>query len=102
MRLLAVLVLGVVMYVAVPMIWQRAVLAEVNRVSSNTAYFPAGNVEVTNFAFDGNAMNVMSPTITINTAEYERIGAQAQADDAMRQMQMAQDRAWAASHPDQH
>lgn len=99
MRLVAVLILGVVMYVAVPMIWQRAILAEVNRVSSNSSTFAVGNAVVTNFAFDGNVINAINPTVTINTAEYERIGVEAQADQAMRQMQAAQDQAWRASHP---
>jgi hypothetical protein len=41
----------------------------------------------------------MHPKIDIDTKKYEQLGAQSAADDAMRQQRMAQDQAWAASHP---
>lgn len=99
MRLLAVLLLGAVMYFGVPYLWQRAMLAEVNRVSSNPSYMPDLNTSVaTNLTFDQNVMNAVNPTVTINTEEYEQIAIRSQADDAMRQARQAQDQAWAATH----
>jgi hypothetical protein len=98
MRLIGALIVAVVMYVAVPMLWQRAMLAEINRVSSNPSNFPVGNAVVTNFAFDGNVINAVNPTVTINTEEYQRIAVQSQANDAMRQAQHAQDMAYDATH----
>jgi hypothetical protein len=41
----------------------------------------------------------MNPKIDINTKKYERLGVQSAADNAVRQQRMAQDQAWAASHP---
>jgi hypothetical protein len=99
MRVIGALVVGALMYVAVPMLWQRAILAEVNNISANSTNFPTGNAVAVNFTYDTNVINAINPTVTINTEEYEQIGAQAAADDAMRQMQAAQDQAWAASHP---
>ena len=98
MRLIGALVLAVAMYVAVPMLWQRAMVAKVNEISANPSNFPTANAVVTNFAFDENVINGVNPTVTFNTEEYEHIAVQSQADDAMRQMQAAQDQAWAATH----
>jgi len=93
MRLIGTLIIAIVMYVAVPILWQRAMIAEVNRVSSKPSNFPVGNAVVSNLTFDENVVNAINPTVTINTEEYEKIAVQSQADQAMRQMQQAQDQA---------
>jgi hypothetical protein len=99
MRVIAVLILGVVMYFGVPYIWARAMIAQVNKVASDPSYLPDMNTSVaTNLTFDQNAFNAVNPTVTINTEEYERIAVQGQADQAMRQAQAASDQAWAATH----
>ena len=99
MRWIAVLMLGAVMYFGVPYLWTRAMVAQVNKVSSDPATFPEMNAMVaTNLTFDQNVINAVNPTVTINTEEYENIAIQAQADQAMRQAQAASDQAWAATH----
>jgi len=99
MRLVAVLILGVVMYFGVPYLWTRAMIAQVNKVSSDPSYLPDMNTSVaTNLTFDQNAFNAVNPTVTINTEEYEAIAVRSQADDAMRQAQRAQDQAYDATH----
>jgi hypothetical protein len=99
MRVIAVLILGVVMYFGVPYIWARAMIAQVNKVASDPSYLPDMNTSVaTNLTFDQNAFNAVNPTVTINTEEYEAIAVRSQADDAMRQAQRAQDQAYDATH----
>lgn len=99
MRLIAVLILGVVMCFGVPYIWARAMMAQVDKVSSDPSYLPDMNASVaTNLTFDQNAFNAVNPTVTINTEEYEAIAVRSQADDAMRQAQAAQDQAYRATH----
>lgn len=96
MRLLGVVFVFVVMYVAVPYLWQRAMVAKVNEMSANQPEI--GNVVVTNFTYDENVINAINPAITINTEEYEAIAVRSQADDAMRQARHAQDMAYDATH----
>ena len=99
MRLIGVLILAVVMYFGVPYLWTRAMIAQVNKVSSDPSYLPDMNAAVaTNLTFNQNVMNAVNPTVTINTQEYEAIAVRSQADDAMRQAQAAQDQAWRATH----
>ena len=99
MRIIAVLILAVVMYFGVPYIWARAMIAQVNKVSSDPSYLPDMSTSVaTNLTFDQNAFNAVNPTVTINTEEYEAIAVRSQADDAMRQAQRAQDQAYDATH----
>lgn len=99
MRVIAVLVLAAAMYFGVPYLWTRAMIAQVNKVSSDPSAFPEMNAAVaTNLTFDQNVINAVNPTVTINTEEYENIAIQSQADQAMRQAQAAQDQAWAATH----
>lgn len=99
MRIIAVLILGAVMYFGVPYLWQRAMVAEVNRISADKSNFPEMNAMVaTNLTFDSNVINAINPTVTINTEEYEAIAVRSRADDAMRQSQAASDAAWRATH----
>jgi len=99
MRWIAVLLLAAVMYVSVPYLWQRAMVAKVKEISADRANFPEMNSMVaTNLAFDQNVINAINPTVTINTDEYEAIAVQSRADQVMRQSQAAQDQAWRATH----
>jgi hypothetical protein len=99
MRLIGVLILAAVMYFGVPYLWTRAMISQVNKVSSDPSYLPDMNAAVaTNLTFDQNAFNAVNPTVTINTGEYEAIAVRSQADDAMRQAQRAQDQAYDATH----
>jgi hypothetical protein len=79
MRVIAVLILGVVMYFGVPYIWARAMIAQVNKVASDPSYLPDMHTSVaTNLTFDQNAFNAVNPTVTINTEEYEAIAVRSQ------------------------
>jgi hypothetical protein len=100
MRLLGVLIVAVIMYVAVPMLWQRAMVAKVNEISANQTNFPMGNGVEVNFEASQNLVaGINDPQINEEEMnEFERVGAQAAADQAMRQAQAAQDQAWAATH----
>ena len=98
MRLLGALVVGLILYFAVPMLWQRAMVAKVDEISASQPGIPvAGEPIVENFEAS-NIANAMNPQINIETGDYQRIAAQSAADDAMRQAQAAQDQAWRATH----
>jgi len=100
-RLLGALVVGIIMYIAVPMLWQRAIVAKVGEISANSADIPVGKPLEINYEASANLVNAIHAT-EINQEEmnrFEQVGARAQADQAMRQVQAAQDQAWAASHP---
>jgi hypothetical protein len=100
MRLLGVFVVAAIMYVAVPLLWQRAIVAKVNQMSANSADIPVSKPIEFNTEASENLVNAMHAT-EINEDEMNnmaQVGAQAAADDAMRQAQAASDRAWAATH----
>ncbi|NUR45415.1 MAG: hypothetical protein HOP91_04545 [Sphingomonas sp.] len=100
MRLIAVLMIGAFMYVAVPMLWQRAIVAKVNEMSANSADMPVGNAVEFNYEASANLVNAIHAT-EINEEqmnEFEQVGAQAAADQAARQARAASDQAWAATH----
>jgi len=46
MRVIAVLILGIVMYWGMPYLWTRMMVAEVNRVSADSSSFPEMNAAV--------------------------------------------------------
>ncbi len=100
MRLIAVLILGAVVYFGVPYLWQRAVMAEVNRVAETNAGMPVMVSGIPQSTFENGAAlaNALNPAIEINTEEYEAIAVRSQADQAMRQSQAASDQAWRATH----
>src|SRR4030095_5343664 len=86
MRYLAAVLLAAFMLMVVPYLWQRAMVAEVNRPAAEEPINMGGPVE-TNFnsAEIGNITASMNPAVEINTEEYEAIAVQSQADQAMRQ-----------------
>jgi len=100
MRYIVALLLAVVMLMGIPWLWQRAMIAEVNRIAAEEPAFVESKPIETNFnsAEIGNISAVMNPQVELNTEEYEAIAVQSQADQAMRQAQAAQDQAWAATH----
>jgi hypothetical protein len=98
MRLLGVLIVALVMYVGLPYLWQRAMVAKVNEISAN---HPVGSSVEVNWEASASLVNAMHST-EINQEEmnrFEQIGAQSAVDQQMRQVQAAQDQAWAATHP---
>src|SRR4029453_418118 len=100
MRYLAAVLLAAFMLMTVPYLWQRAMVAEVNRIAAEEpALNVAGPVE-TNFnsAEIGNITAAINPGVEINTEEYESLAVQSQAAQAMRQDQAPQEQAWAATH----
>jgi hypothetical protein len=100
MRYIVALLLAVVMLMGIPWLWQRAMIAEVNRIAAEQTAFVESKPIETNFnsAEIGNISAAMNPRVELNTEEYEAIAVQSQADQAMRQAQAAQDQAWAATH----
>jgi hypothetical protein len=100
MRLLGVLILALFMYFAVPLLWQHAMVKKVGEISANGTGIPAGNaIEVNWDASQNLVAGINGPQINEEQMnEFEQVGARAAADDAMRQAQAAQDRAWAATH----
>jgi len=100
MRLLGVVILALVMYFAVPLIWQHAMMKKVSEISANGTGIPVGNaIEVNWDASQNLVAGINGPQINEEEMnQFEQVGARAAADDAMRQAQAAQDRAWAATH----
>jgi flagellar basal body-associated protein FliL len=98
MRNLVALLLAVVMLLGVPWLWQRAMVAEVNRVANEEPVFVASEPITTNFNSAEIGNITITPPLEINTEEYEALAVQSYADQAMRQAQAAQDQAWAATH----
>src|SRR5437899_1094456 len=97
MRLLGVLVLAVVMYFAVPLLWERAIVYKVNELAERQSPIPIGNVIAPIDA--GNMAAAINPPVLIDTKKYEQIAIQSQIDQQMRQTQQAQDQARQATHP---
>ena len=101
MRLLGALVVGMIMYVAVPLLWEHYMVGKVNEMQAHGVGIPVGNAVEVNWAASENLANAVNGPM-INEEEMNKmaqVGAQAAADDAMRQAQAAQDRAWQATHP---
>jgi hypothetical protein len=99
MRLLGALVVGLIMYFAVPLLWQRAMVHRVAEIEKGPPPFPISATVRAPAADTSNMINAMQPEI--NEAEIndmEQIGARAAADEAMQRAQAAQDQAWRASH----
>lgn len=101
MRLLGALIVAIIMYVAVPLLWQRAMVAKVSEIAANQPDSPVGNAIEVNWAASQNLGAGINGSL-INEEEmnrFEQVGAQSAADDAMRQAQQAQDMAYRAQHP---
>src|SRR4029453_1765466 len=100
MRYLAAVLVAAFMLMAVPYLWQRAMVAEGNRIAAEDPAFNFAGPGETNFnsAEIGNITAAINPGVEINTEEYESLAVQSQADQATRQAQAAQDQAWAATH----
>jgi hypothetical protein len=101
MRLLGAVVVAAIMYVAVPLLWQHMMIGKVNEMQAHGVGIPVGNAVEVNWAASQNLVAGVNGSL-INEEEmnkFEQVGAQAAANDAMRQAQQAQDRAWQASHP---
>jgi len=100
MRYIVALFLAIVMLVAIPWLWQRAMVAEINRIAAEEPAFVASKPIETNFNSSeiGNITAAINPGVEINTQEYENLAVRSQSDQAMRQAQAVQDQAWAATH----
>ena len=100
MRLLGALVLGVIMYIAVPLIWERAIVHKVADMENGPSPIPVTEPIATVDA--SNLVNAINPPVQIDTKKYEAIAIQSQADEAMRRSEAAQDQAWQATHTGMH
>jgi hypothetical protein len=99
-RLLGVLILAIVMYVAVPRLWQHAIASKVESVQANQSFLPPEpdiDKQVDSADPSNIALNI-NPPVVIDTKKYEAIAVQSQADEAMRRSQAIQDQAWQATH----
>jgi hypothetical protein len=75
-------------------------VAKINEMPANSADMPVGQPIEINYEASANLVNAIHST-EINEAEmkrFEQIGAQSAVDQQMRQIQQAQDQAWAATH----
>jgi hypothetical protein len=101
MRVLGALVVGAIMYIAVPLLWQHYMVAKITEMTANSADIPVGKPIEVNFEASANLTNAINgPFINEEQMkEFERVGAQAAVDQQMQQVRAAQDQAWAASHP---
>ena len=100
MRLLGVLILALVMYFGVPLLWQHVMVRKVSEISASGTGIPVGNAVEVNWDQSQNLVAGINGS-QINEEEmneFAQVGARAAADDAVRQAQAAQDRAWAATH----
>lgn len=98
MRLVGAFIVALVMYIAVPLIWQYEMVAKVKALSNQPPLIPATAAIP---SIDTNlTMNAINSQVNIDTKDYQRIAIQSQVDEQMRQVEAAQDRAWQASHPD--
>lgn len=98
MRLVGAFIVALVMYIAVPLIWQYEMVAKVKALSNQPQLIPATAAIP---SIDTNlTMNAINSQVNIDTKDYQRIAIQSQVDEQMRQVEAAQDRAWQASHPD--
>ena len=99
MRLAAMLLLGVAMYVGVPMLWQALMVAKVNEMSGKPMDFPVSNEPITANIDTANLIAAINPPLDFNVEEAEAFGAQAAADRTMRDISAAQDAAAKARYP---
>ena len=97
MRLLGAVVVAAIMYFAVPLLWERAMVHKVNELANGPSPIPIGNV-ITPID-TGNMAAAINPPVVIDTKKYEQIAVQSQVDQQIRQTQQAQDQAWQATHP---
>ena len=100
MRLVGAFIVALIMYIAVPLIWQYEMIAKIRALPSRpplvpaTAAIPSVDTNLT--------VNAINSQVKIDAEDYQRIALQSQVDEQMRQVEAAQDRAWQASHPDIH
>ena len=98
MRALGALVVGLILYIAVPMLWQHAMVAKVKEMSANQTNFVVASSHVEANFEASNVINAMNPQLNIDTDNYEQLAVQSAADESMRRAQAAQDQAWRATH----
>jgi hypothetical protein len=91
------------MYFVVPMLWERAIFQKVDEISASQQIpansfgpIPEVDLQMNNWA------GAHNQSYQINTQEFEHIAVHAQADQAIRQAQQAQDQASRATHPNIH
>ena|SRR5690349_14303511 len=95
MRLLGAIVIAAIMYFAVPLLWQRAVVHDVQSAQANQTLLPPEpeiDKQVDSVDPSNMAMNI-SPPVEIDTKKYEAIALQSQTDEAIRRSQAMQDQA---------
>ena len=97
MRLLAVLLALAFTYVGVPMLWQYAMVSQINEMAkAEPIEFEVVNRPIP--TVDPEIINAINPTIDIDTSEAEALAVESRANDAMRQARAASDMAWDATH----
>jgi hypothetical protein len=94
MRLLGVLVVAIIMYVAAPMLWQHAATAKVEQTTEAPPIVPSAPAVAT---VDTTDINPITPELDRDARQDQQIAIQSQAEQQMRQLQSAQDQALQAS-----
>jgi hypothetical protein len=90
MRLLGVLVVAVIMYLAVPILWGHAMVRKVNALQGERSPFPVSASPIASVD-TSNLVAAMHPPLVIDTEKYERIAIQDQGHEAAHQARAAQD-----------
>jgi hypothetical protein len=92
MRYVLALLLAVVMLMVVPWLWQRAMMAEVNKIAAEDPVVLASEPITTSFnsAEIGNISAAMNPQVNTDTEKYEQLGVQSKVDETQRQVRQAE------------
>ena len=92
MRLLGVLIVTAVMYFAVPLLWQLAMVHKVAEMQKGPPPFAVASEPLPTMD-PGNMVAQINPPVVIDTKKYEAIAVQSQVDEAIRRSEHAQDMA---------
>jgi hypothetical protein len=95
------LVLAAILYFAVPMLWERAMVHKVAEMEKGPPPFAVASEPIPTVDAS-NIVKQINPPIVIDTKKYEAIAVQSQVDEAMRRSEAAQDQAWQATHTGMH
>jgi hypothetical protein len=101
MRLLGVLVVALILYFAVPLLWERAMVHKVVEMEKGPPAFAVASEPIPTVDAS-NVVNQINAPAAIDTRKYEAIAVQSRADEAMRRSEAAQDQAWQATHTGMH
>ena len=92
MRLLGALVVAAIMYFAVPLLWERAMVHKVVEMEKGPPPFAVASEPIPTID-PSNMVAQINPPVVIDTKKYEAIAVRSQVDEAIRRSEHAQDMA---------